>query len=129
MAREVTLPPAIPKLERAVMEHAWARGEVTVREVLEVLNEDPSRSPRAYTTVLTLVQRLEAKGLLGRRREGRADVYRPLLDRDAYLTARADAEVGELLERYGEYAVSQFARHAAALDPERRAALRRLAEP
>ena len=57
-------PPALPELEREVMERMWELGRVSARAVLEVVNDDPSRSPRAYTTVLTIMQRLEAKGLL-----------------------------------------------------------------
>jgi predicted transcriptional regulator len=121
-------PPALPKLEREVMERMWELGRVPARMVLEALNDDPSRSPRAYTTVLTIMQRLEARGLLERTRGPRFDVYEPVLSRDEYLRARADAEVDELIAEYGELALVQFARRAAALDPERREALRRLAE-
>lgn len=111
------------------MEHVWRQGPTSVRAVLEAINDDPSRSPRAYTTVLTVMQRLETKGLLRRRRRrGKFDVYAPLLDRTSYLQARADAEVDELIANYGEIALIEFARRSAALDPERRDELRRLAE-
>jgi BlaI family transcriptional regulator, penicillinase repressor len=120
-------PPALPKLEREVMERMWELGRTSARAVLEAVNDDPSRSPRAYTTVLTIMQRLEAKGLLERTRGPRFDLYAPVLSRDDYLRARADAEVDEIIAEYGELALVQFARRAAALDPERREALRRLA--
>ena len=109
------------------MERVWAQGQASVRSVMEAINDDPSRSPLAYTTVLTVMQRLEAKGLLRRRRKGRFDVYKPKLEREAYLRARADAEVDELIAEYGELALIEFARRTAALDPERREELRRLA--
>jgi predicted transcriptional regulator len=67
-------PPALPKLEREVMERMWELGRVSARAVLEAVNHDPSRSPRAYTTVLTIMQRLEAKGLLERTRGPRFDL-------------------------------------------------------
>jgi BlaI family transcriptional regulator, penicillinase repressor len=120
-------PPALPKLEREVMERMWELGRTSARAVLEAVNDDPSRSPRAYTTVLTIMQRLEAKGLLERTRGPRFDLYAPVMSRADYLRARADAEVDEIIAEYGELALVQFARHAAALDPERREALRRLA--
>jgi predicted transcriptional regulator len=123
----VDAPPPIPELERLVMEQLWAQGDGTVRSVREALNADAGQPERAYTTVLTILQRLDAKGLVRRRRTGKTDVYRPALARDEYLGARADAEVSELLEQYGELALVQFARRMEALDPERRAALRRLA--
>jgi predicted transcriptional regulator len=124
----VTAPPALPRLEREVMERVWALGQASGRAVLEVLNEDASHSPRAYTTIVTVLQRLEAKGMLERTRGPRFDVYAPAMSRAAYLRARADAEVDEVIAEYGELALMQFARRAAALDPERREALRKLAE-
>jgi len=123
----VDAPPPIPELERLVMEEIWAQGEATVRSVRAALNADEHQPERAYTTVLTILQRLDAKGLVARTRDGKTDLYRAALDREEYLGARADAEVSDLLEQYGELALVQFARRMAALDPARRAALRRLA--
>jgi predicted transcriptional regulator len=124
----VNVPPALPKLEREVMERIWVLGRAPARTVADALNDDPSRSPRAYTTVLTIMQRLEAKGLLDRTRGPRFDLYAPAMSRAEYLRARADAEVDEIIAEYGELALVQFARHAAALDPRRREELRKLAE-
>jgi predicted transcriptional regulator len=123
----VTAPPPIPELERLVMEEIWAQGEGTVRSVRTALNAGAGQPERAYTTVLTILQRLDAKGLVRRSRDGKSDLYTATLAREEYLGARADAEVSELLEQYGELALVQFARRMATLDPERLAALRRLA--
>lgn len=109
------------------MEHVWTLGRASGRAVLEALNDASSHSPRAYTTIVTVLQRLEAKGMLERTRGPRFDVYAPAMGREEYLRARADAEVDEVIAEYGELALMQFARRAAALDPERREALRRLA--
>jgi predicted transcriptional regulator len=124
----MTAPPAVPELERLVMEEVWRQGEATVRSVMEALNAEDGQPARAYTTVLTILQRLDVKRLVLRTRHGKTDVYTAALPRDEYLGARADAEVSELLEHYGELALVQFARRVDALDPERRAALQRLAE-
>jgi predicted transcriptional regulator len=120
-------PPPIPELERLVMEEIWAQGEATVRSVRDALNAEAGQPERAYTTVLTILQRLDAKRLVLRHRNGKTDIYTAALPREEYLGARADAEVSELLDQYGELALVQFARRMAALDPQRRAALRRLA--
>ena len=120
-------PPAIPELERLAMEEIWRQGEATVRSVRDALNADAGQPERAYTTVLTILQRLDVEGLVERSRRGKTDVYTAALPRDEYLGARAEAEVSDLLDEYGELALVQFARRMAALDPERRAALRRLA--
>lgn len=108
------------------MEEVWRREEATVREVLEALNASASRE-RAYTTVMTVMAKLHRKGLLDRRREGKTDFYRPIMSREQYLEARAQAEVGALVDEYGEVALVHFARQMDQLDPKRREQLRRLA--
>lgn len=67
------------KLESEVMERIWQRGEASVRD----LHSDIG--PRlAYTTVMTTLDRLFKKGILGRRAEGRAFLYRATLTREQY---------------------------------------------
>jgi len=119
-------PPALHALESEVMEELWARSEATVREVQEALNARAEKV-RAYTTLLTVMTRLDGKGLLVRRRAGRLDVYSPALSRDAYLQARAEAEVQALVEDFGDLALAHFARHVDGLDAERLDKLRKLA--
>src|ERR671934_1635141 len=120
------VPPALHDLEAEVMEEVWRQDEASVRSVLEACNRG-RRQPRAYTTYLTIMVRLDRKGLLARRREGKTDFYRPRLSKDAYQAARAEAEVDALVDQYGDVALSHFARQMAQLDPERRRALQRLA--
>ncbi len=60
-------------LELDIMKVVWQRGEVTVREVYEALLE---HRKIAYTTVMTMMNLLEGKGHLGKRREEPAFVYR-----------------------------------------------------
>jgi predicted transcriptional regulator len=107
------------------MEEVWNGGERTVREVLEALNAR-STPQRAYTTILTVMQRLHAKDVLRRERDGRRDVYVPVLTREQYAQARAEAEVGALVTEYGDVALAHFARHMSQLDPKRREQIRRL---
>jgi predicted transcriptional regulator len=119
-------PPMLHELETAVMEEVWNGGERTVREVLEALNAR-STPQRAYTTILTVMQRLDAKHVLRRARDGRRDVYVPVLTREQYAQARAEAQVGALVSEYGDVALAHFARHMSQLDPKRREQIRRLA--
>jgi len=58
-------------LERDVMTLAWSRDEVSVRDACDRLGASV-----AYTTVMTTMDRLFKKGLLLRRKVGRAFVYR-----------------------------------------------------
>ena len=126
MARRKNVPPALHDLEAEVMEAVWRQDEASVRAVMEACNRGRAE-PRAYTTYLTIMVRLDRKGLLARRREGKTDFYRPRLSKDEYQAARAEAEVDALVDQYGDVALSHFARQMARLDPERRRALQRLA--
>jgi predicted transcriptional regulator len=119
-------PPPLHELEAEIMEEVWYHGERTVREVLEALN-GRSESKRAYTTVLTVMQRLHSKELLRRERRGRRDVYVPALGRNAYMEARAEAQVDSLVSEFGDIALARFSRRFSQLEPERRRQIRRLA--
>jgi predicted transcriptional regulator len=122
----MSAPPALHELEAEIMEEAWQRGECTVRDVMVALNAR-SEMQRAYTTIMTVMQRLDGKHLLRRERSGRRDVYVPALSREEYAQARARAEVGALVDEYGDVALAHFARHMSKLDPKRREQVRRLA--
>lgn len=70
------------ELERAVIEVLWrAGGPCTVRSVHDQL-ADPEL---AYTTVMTVLDRMAKKGLVDRERAGRAWQYRPASSREVYI--------------------------------------------
>ncbi|MGI8558681.1 MAG: BlaI/MecI/CopY family transcriptional regulator, partial [Solirubrobacteraceae bacterium] len=81
-------PPALHELEAEVMSEVWLRGECSVRDVMGSLNEQATK-PRAYTTYMTIMVRLDRKGLLTRRRKGKADLYTPALSREEYAERRS----------------------------------------
>jgi predicted transcriptional regulator len=120
------VPPRLHELEADVMEAVWARGEASVREVMEALNSDTDKE-RAYTTYMTIMTRLDGKGLLERRRQGKTDFYRPRYARDRYADLRARAELDSFVDQFGDVALAHIARQLAGLDPRRRRALQRLA--
>jgi len=74
-------PDLLTDTELELMEVLWTLEESSSRGVMEAL---PPEGRRAYTTVATLLRVLEKKGLVTTRRDGRADIYRPLLSRDEY---------------------------------------------
>jgi predicted transcriptional regulator len=119
-------PPPLHELEAEIMHEVWTHEQCTVREVLDAIN-GRSEPARAYTTILTVMQRLHAKELLRRERRGRSDVYVATLSREEYAEARAEAQVGALVAEYGDVALAHFSRHIGGLDPERRKQIRRLA--
>jgi predicted transcriptional regulator len=64
--------------EADLMEVLWEHGPSTVSEVKDRLKDE-----LAYTTVLTILRNLEAKGYVDHSGEGRAHRYSPLVARDA----------------------------------------------
>ncbi|WP_084955596.1 BlaI/MecI/CopY family transcriptional regulator [Thermoactinospora rubra] len=70
------------ELESAIMERMWAyRRPATVRDVLEDLRRDREI---AYTTVMTVMDKLFKKGLLKRQPMGKAYVYETVGSKEAY---------------------------------------------
>jgi predicted transcriptional regulator len=87
-AREVP-----PPLELMCLRALWSLEEGNVKAVQQVVAQT---RPLAYTTIMTVLDRLVRKGMLARRKVGRAYVYAPQSSRD---TMRR-AAVRELLEGY-----------------------------
>ncbi|HXN21067.1 MAG TPA: BlaI/MecI/CopY family transcriptional regulator [Candidatus Binatus sp.] len=63
-------------LELDCLNMLWPMGEGTVREIRDAL---APRRPRAYTTIMTIMDRLARKGIVERRKTGRAYIYKPNL--------------------------------------------------
>jgi len=66
-------------LETEVMERAWTHAEISVRD----LHQEMERR-LAYTTLMTTLDRLYKKGLLRRRKEGKAYFYSAILSEQQY---------------------------------------------
>ncbi|MGE5700861.1 MAG: BlaI/MecI/CopY family transcriptional regulator [Arthrospira platensis] len=97
-------------LESEVMQAVWqAEVPVSVRHVLDVLNTRRS-SPLAYTTVMTVMNRLVAKSVLSRHGERRSYVY------EATASDAAGLAVRDVLRTHGDAAVAHFVDEARA-DP------------
>lgn len=93
-------------LEQDVMDVTWRLGDATVRDVHEAL---VAERRIAYTTVMTTMTRLAAKGLLDRDTTALAHVYRPAVSRDSYLRGTLDRVLSWALDRYPEPAASYLA--------------------
>lgn len=107
------------ELEAAVMKALWDLGGWrTPREVHEVVSGD---RPLAYTTVLTVLVRLQEKGRLERQRDGRAHAYLPVQSREEYAAERMAGVLSVTDDR--SLVLNRFLR---ALTPGDRAQLRRM---
>jgi BlaI family penicillinase repressor len=76
MAKDRELP---PPLEMMCLNALWEIGEGNVEDVRRVVSRN---RPLAYTTVLTLLDRLARRGAVSRRKEGRGFRYQPTVERD-----------------------------------------------
>lgn len=71
--------PKLSKLEHQIMEALWSRGASSVREILEAF---PEKGRPAYTTVQTMVYRLEEKGAIRRTKKiGNAHIFEAVISR------------------------------------------------
>jgi len=87
--------PRLSKAETRILEQYWKLGTASVREVLESLPEDERV---AYTTVQTLVYRLEEKGALRKvKKIGNAQLFQPAINKSQH----RGRLVGDLLDLFG----------------------------
>ncbi|MBI2477630.1 MAG: BlaI/MecI/CopY family transcriptional regulator [Planctomycetia bacterium] len=112
----------LAELQLAIMHALWERGEATVSEVRESLA--PKRS-LAYTTVGTMLAKMEEKGQVTHRSDGRVNVYRPLIRQDQV----SRSMVTDLVDRLFNGDVTQMVCHlldGSEVTPESLAELKRL---
>jgi predicted transcriptional regulator len=86
--------PSLGKLEREVLEETWRRGETSVRDLFLAYEER-----LAYTTLMTTFDRLYKKGLLQRRKDGRAFLYTARVSREELKRGIAEDVLSVLLGR------------------------------
>jgi len=103
--------PAPTDRELEALKVLWERGEATVRDLADAMNERSGRDAGdalAYTTVLSLLQVMEQKDLVGHRREGKAYVYVPRVDEQSTFRRLA----GSFLDKVFDGAVDEYLVHA-----------------
>lgn len=112
-------------LETLIMNVLWDESPAPVRLVQERL--EPVK-PMAYSTVLTMMRILREKGFLSSRRQGKADLYRPLVTRETM----GKRSIGDLIESFfsgsAEALVSQVLNGQSLSDEELAAIRTRLDE-
>ncbi|HEX3732563.1 MAG TPA: BlaI/MecI/CopY family transcriptional regulator [Mycobacteriales bacterium] len=110
--------PGLGELERAVMDVLWAAASpCTAKDVQDAL----AARGLATTTVLTVLGRLERKGLVAREREGRAHHYAPVSTREDHIAELMNDALGTAPDR-----TAALARFLGGIDESERVAARRL---
>src|SRR5215211_6292623 len=104
---------ALGRLESKVMDIVWRSGHVTAREVCDRLR---GNRERAYTTIMTTMDRLHRKGLLIREKEGLAWRYAPTMTREEFDRSVADSLARGILSAHGEVGLAAFVDVAAQVD-------------
>jgi predicted transcriptional regulator len=83
-------------LQLRIMKVLWERGEAAVSEVLDAL--DDTDASLAYTTIATMLRKMEARGLVSHRAEGRSFIYRAKVAADDVSRSMANHLVDRLFE-------------------------------
>jgi len=91
-------------LQLQIMKVLWERGQATVAEVHEIVGKE---GELAYTTVATMLRKMENRGLLKHHLSGRSFVYRAIVGEQAVSRRMAD----HLLERLFEGSLSDMVQH------------------
>ncbi|HSB17620.1 MAG TPA: BlaI/MecI/CopY family transcriptional regulator [Bryobacteraceae bacterium] len=103
-----------PPLELECLKEIWRLGEGSVKDVRDSL---APRRHLAYTTVMTLLERLVRKGAASRRKTGRSFLYAPILSRET-LRRLAVRELVESLFEGSEYELAAYLRNGELLEPD-----------
>lgn len=106
------MPPTPPTdRELEALKVLWERGEATIRDLADAMNAGAKHSGNdelAYTTVLSLLQVMEQKGLVTHRRAGKAYVYVPRAERQPTIRHMAR----NFLDKVFDGAVDEYLVHA-----------------
>jgi predicted transcriptional regulator len=97
---------SLGELEAEIMEIVWKLKEATVRQVFSRLKK---KRKVAYTTIMTIMARLTAKGVLKRKLDqAGAYIYTPTQDKQTFFAVASKQAISSLIKEFGEVAVAQF---------------------
>jgi predicted transcriptional regulator len=91
------------ELEEKIMNILWEKGELKPAEVQSLLASD-----LAYTTVMTIMQRLAEKGFLSRRKQKSTYFYTANISKTNYVNTNLGAMLNSIVNSYGQLAISRF---------------------
>lgn len=88
----------------AIMKVLWEHGEASVAQVQELLRVEP---PLAYSTISTVLSRMEQKGLVAHRSEDRVFYFKPAVTQDE----AGQTMVGDIIQRICDGSPAQLVNH------------------
>jgi predicted transcriptional regulator len=92
-------------LEKSVMDVLWEMSDATGREVFEEIEK---KKPVAFTTVLTVMDRLLKKGLIKRIKKGGLYVYKTTLSKDDFVKQVSEEVLQGILDISASSAATSF---------------------
>ena len=110
------------ELEREVMNIVWNNKRVSVRYVYEALKK---KRKIAYTTVMTIMDRLFSKKVLKRYKEGKTYFYQSDRTKEVFLEKASEAIISNLVSDFGDVAIAQFLNTLDQVDPQKLSQLRK----
>jgi predicted transcriptional regulator len=102
------------ELEYAVLAKVWELGAASVRDVYDLLGKPKGL---VYTTIAKVLDRLRGKGLVARKRDGKAFMYSSTVARDDIERERAEEALSRLLGSTPRAAVAALVNAVDAVDP------------
>ncbi len=106
MLKNNNAPSSLGTLEEEIMQIVWKEPAASVRLVFEKIKK---KREIAYTTVMTIMSRLHAKGILHRQqKDGGAYVYAPAQSKEKFLEQISERVIKNLIKNCGEIAVARF---------------------
>ena len=103
-------------LEKDIMEVLWNRGESSVKEILDAFSSDRDIS---YSTVITVTNRMAKKGLLKKRKVGKAFFYRPVYNREQFFDVVSKKMIEGVSDFSFQSAMVHFVDYMAQVDPDK----------
>lgn len=94
------------ELEQQVMDILWEGQNYSARDILTKLEK---KRKRAYTTVATILQRLNDKGLVNRKESAGGYIYTPKISKEKYTKNAAQSFLSKFINSFGDTAIASFA--------------------
>jgi predicted transcriptional regulator len=121
-------PSNLGPLEQKILSVVWNSSQhCTVTHVLEVLQADDKQL--AYTTVMTILNRLVEKGYLSREKHGRSFSYHSKNQGNSFLKQLIRSTITNFAQTFGEEAISAFAQEASQLSTDHKRDLQQNLQP
>ncbi|MDO8551266.1 MAG: BlaI/MecI/CopY family transcriptional regulator [bacterium] len=112
-------------LEEEVMNIIWGLNECSIHEIKSKLDKNKKL---AYTTIATIAQRLNDKGMLRRKNKGKAINYSPKVTKEVYSKDIAKSFINKMQSSFGDVALASFAQSLENLSKDKREYLIKLLE-